>query len=235
MIQENPYIISAISHRSDGSMMKNKAIQELNARAFLHAQDIPYETTHFMRQVHGSKIAYVDDYTPQIVNSVDGLITDKTGIFLSVVTADCVPITLYDQTSNIVGVAHAGYRGILSGVVNNLVSTARDLGSENHTMQFIIGASIGSCCYDIPEDRADAFFNTFKSEDIFRYHGDKIFLNLSEVVNVILKDEHIPKENIMLNGVCTKCNNDLYFSYRGDSSDTFGQFMTVVGMKEGYI
>ncbi len=232
MKKNSQYVVSAVSHRSDGSMMNKHVLQEGNVQRFLDSHKIPFEATYYMKQVHGSDIAYVNGDTTQLIDSVDGLVTDKPNIFLGVVTADCVPVTLFDLKSGVIGVAHAGYKGLLAGVVQNLLKFARELGASNKTLTVSIGSCIGSCCYDIDEKRLIQFENKFSTEDIFRFHGDKIFLDLSTVAEYILVKDGVKKENIMKLGECTQCNIDSYFSYRGDSIETFGEFMTVIGMKK---
>ena len=231
MIKNNSHIISAISKRSDGSMMTNRILQKGNVRRFLDLYGIPFESTHCMQQVHGNTVAYVHENSPQIFEATDGLVTDKPEVFLGAVTADCVPITVSDQRAQVVGVAHAGYKGILAGIVTNLIAKARDCGADNSSLYITIGPSIGSCCYDIDEDRAGDFYQQFQTENIFRYSGDKIFLDLSKVVSHVIKKEGIVNKNVMMTGICTKCHNDSYFSYRGDTKKTFGECMTIIGMR----
>ncbi len=232
MKSNNLHVVSAVSHRSDGSMMSNRILQRGNVQQFLEKLEIPYNSTHFMKQVHGDTVVSVDEDTPQIVENADGLVTNRPHVFLGVVTADCVPVSIVDLHAGVVGIAHAGYKGLLAGVVSNLIIAARELGASNKSIQLSIGPCIGSCCYDIDEKRAESFSNLLNSEDIFRYHGDKIFLDLPKVAKNVAEKEGIHVDNIKMSGKCTKCNLDSYFSYRGDSSDTFGEFMTVIGMKE---
>jgi YfiH family protein len=230
-MEDNKYsVITAVSTRKDGSMMSKNVVMEENAVRFLDAQGVPFKKTHFMKQVHGNKIAYVNGKSKQILEDVDGMITNKPNVFLAVATADCIPILLSDQEANIVGVAHAGYKGILAGVIENLIAEAVRLGAYMDDIYISVGPAIGVCCYDIDAERVKHFTQRFSTDRIFRFTEEKIYLDLKKAVKILLEKEGIKSDNITISNECTSDSRDKYFSYRVDTTETFGEMISVIGM-----
>jgi YfiH family protein len=120
------------------------------------------ERTVFMEQVHGSAVGRVgaDDAGRGVarhadaIAGVDALVTDEPDLALVVLTADCVPLLLVGERA--VGAAHAGRRGLVDGVVEAAVAALCDLGERPEDLVALIGPSVGACCYELPEDEADA-------------------------------------------------------------------------------
>src|SRR5690606_10055442 len=96
---------------------------------------------------------------------VDGLVTDRPGIVLGVLTADCAPVLFADPEARVIGAAHAGWRGARDGVLEETIAAMRSLGAEPSRTVAAIGPTIGPDSYEVgPEfphhfrDRADAAF-----------------------------------------------------------------------------
>ncbi|HEY3016733.1 MAG TPA: polyphenol oxidase family protein [Nocardioides sp.] len=100
-----------------------------------------------MHQVHGGDVAVGD---PAAVPEADGLVTDRPGVALLVRVADCVPVLLADPAAAVVGVAHAGRKGMALGVVTHTVERMRALGADAITAW--IGPHICGRCYEVPEE-----------------------------------------------------------------------------------
>lgn len=100
-----------------------------------------------MEQVHGSDVAVVSAAHGTPV--ADALVTTEPGLTLLVRVADCVPVVLADPSSGVVGVAHAGRKGMASGVVANTVAAMRDLGARD--IAGWVGPHICGGCYEVPE------------------------------------------------------------------------------------
>jgi YfiH family protein len=98
-------------------------------------------------QVHGTHVERVDggwDDAPE----ADALVTDRPGTALAVLVADCVPVLLADAAAGVVGVAHAGRRGMTDGVVPAAVGALRDLGARD--LSAVVGPSVCARCYEVP-------------------------------------------------------------------------------------
>ena len=93
-----------------------------------------------MHQTHSAKVIEInkDNYKKKI-NS-DAMVTKVKGLALGVVTADCVPIIIYDLKNEIIGCIHAGWKGAFSGIIKNTINKIKKINSNNK-----IFASIGPC------------------------------------------------------------------------------------------
>lgn len=104
-----------------------------------------------VRQVHGSRILRVE--APGDAGEADGLWTTRIGLPLAVFTADCLGVVLHADGA--AGVAHAGWRGVDSGVVARLRSEMTKAGHDPHSAE--VGPGIGPCCFEVGDDVASRF------------------------------------------------------------------------------
>ncbi|HUW42348.1 MAG TPA: polyphenol oxidase family protein [Rectinemataceae bacterium] len=100
----------------------------------------------------------------------DGVITREPSLVPTVTAADCMPIWILDRHSGAFGVLHSGWRGtgILKIAVEEL---GRRFGSPPSSLSAILGPAIGSCCYDVPEERAELFLERYGERAAFREGG----------------------------------------------------------------
>lgn len=102
------------------------------------------------KQVHSPDVAVVRagwEEPPE----VDALVTDRRGLLLGIVTADCAPVLLADPEAGIVGAAHAGWRGAFGGVLENTVATMQSLGADPARILAAIGPTIAQASYEVDE------------------------------------------------------------------------------------
>lgn len=109
-------------------------------------------------QIHSADVAIVSgpvegDARPR----VDALVTNKPGLLVGVVTADCGPILLADAAAGVVAAAHAGWRGAKNGVLRNTVETMVSLGADRSRIVAAIGPTIAQASYEVDEGFRDAF------------------------------------------------------------------------------
>ena len=104
----------------------------------------------FMRQVHGVDVAVVEGPGPPAGTppEADAMVTAERGVALAVVVADCTPVLL--ASANVVGVAHAGRRGMAGGVVAATIAAMRSLGADPATTSALVGPAICGRCYEVP-------------------------------------------------------------------------------------
>ncbi|MEK7533705.1 MAG: peptidoglycan editing factor PgeF [Patescibacteria group bacterium] len=234
-------LVHGVSTRNFGSIKNNGKINEKNLKNFLNALRIQRKSIIFPEQVHGSSVVTIDDSKNQFIQNVDGLITNKKNIFLGVVTADCLPVIFYDPQIGAVGVAHAGYKGLLRGILQEMIRGMKKLGSDVKNTKIAIGPAIGACCYDVPYDRAEMFVNSdgdsgrsrqvgiARMTTIYQIRKGKYFLDLKNIAKLSLISEGVPENNIEVSDICTKDNIKDFFSFRKEGPKNFGDFATVVG------
>ncbi len=112
----------------------------------------------WMRQVHGSGVAYVAAGTdsaagnsgPPAAPEVDAIFTDVPGLPLGVLVADCAPVLIADPQARIVGAAHAGREGMADGVVLALARAMIGAGAGPSRLRAVIGPAICGGCYEVP-------------------------------------------------------------------------------------
>ncbi len=180
-------------------------------------------------QVHGSIVRSVDKRDSgkgfcreSDLTGVDGLITQTDHVTLVTFHADCVPVFLFEPGIKAAALLHSGWRGTLKSIVIQALEQMAALpGFHADRLVAVMGPSIGSCCFEVGED----VYTLFKSK-----HQNKAFYEVGQNgkwkidLNAIIKTEMIKNglrtENIHISGICTKCRNDLFFSYRGDQGKT---------------
>jgi YfiH family protein len=116
------------------------------------ALGLPSTQVVYMSQVHGADVAVVEaspgdgDAAPV----ADAMVTDRPGLALAVLTADCVPVLLADGGGR-VGVAHAGRKGVARDVVGAVVAALGRLGAEPADLSALVGPAVCGACYEVPE------------------------------------------------------------------------------------
>jgi YfiH family protein len=120
-------------------------------RARLHAAlALPSEPA-WLDQVHGTRVLDLDT---EVIAAADGAVTARAGVVCAVLTADCLPVLLCDAAGRRVGVAHAGWRGLLGGV---LPAAVRALRVPPDQILAWLGPAIGQAAYEVGADVRDAF------------------------------------------------------------------------------
>ena len=109
-----------------------------------------------LKQVHSSAVFAVA-HAAQALPEGDALVTDRPGLALGIVTADCAPVLLADPAAGVIGAAHAGWRGALGGVLENTVAAMVSLGAESANIVAAIGPTIAQASYEVEKGFRDAF------------------------------------------------------------------------------
>lgn len=187
-----------------------------------------------MRQVHGDKLEVISQ-PPLDPPVCDGLVTRREGIGLTVRTADCVPLLLWDETSNVVAAVHAGWRGTLAGVASRAFDALqKQFDSSPSEVHVVMGPSIGPCCYEVGDEVFQSFTEQIAgSSDLFTEGSSgKKNLDLIEANRRQLIDSGVPLKQVHSSGLCTRCSNELFYSYRREGKGV-GRLLGVVGVVGG--
>ena len=185
----------------------------------------------FVRQVHGTDILILsENYDFRADNSSDGppvgdaIITDRKEIFLVVQVADCQPVLLYDGNRKIVAIVHVGWRGSVANILGLTVEAMqKEFATAPQDIIAGIGPSLGPCCAEFINYRQEL------PESFLAYKDHNHHFNFWAISRDQLLDAGLAANNIFLSNLCTRCNTDKFYSYRGES--TTGRFAAVIGMK----
>lgn len=150
--------------------------------------------------------------------SVDALITNEPNVTLVTHYADCTPLFFVDTVGKAIGLAHAGWRGTVGRIGENVIKKMTALyGTNPKDVVVAIGPAISKCCYEVDKDCAENFYNLKdldNSKFIFPKNDGKYMIDLLETNRQIVMKAGVKEENIVLSDLCTKCNSDLLWSHR---------------------
>ena len=158
---------------------------------------------------------------------VDAVITQEKNVPILCYSADCVPIVMYASDIEAIAAIHSGWKGTAMKIAEKTLQQLIKLGANPGNIYAAIGPCIGKCCYEVSEDVALKFDCEYYSA----VGNEKYMLDLGAVNFSLIRNCGVRKENISLSGICTKCNNELFFSHRGQGG-TSGTLGGIICMKE---
>jgi YfiH family protein len=145
----------------------------------------------------------------------DAIVTSKPGLAICVLTADCAPLLLCDPEARVIGAAHAGWRGALSGIVEATVEAMTSLGAEPGRIVAAIGPAISQGAYEVGHD----FRNQFLAEDtvseaffVMDEGSEEPHFDLPGYVAERLARSGVAETHDL--GLCTYYDETRLFSYR---------------------
>lgn len=182
-------------------------------------------------QVHGCEIREVlrADTTRDELEGVDALVTNVSGVAISVRTADCIPVLLYDPVHKAVAAVHAGWRGTVQHISQKVIDRMRELyGTQASDLLAVIGPGIGPDSFQVGQEVADAFASAgFPMSQILRDCGPKaptaenpmaggLHIDLWRANEWLLQEAGV--KSIQVTGICTYKKNDRFFSARREGT-----------------
>ncbi len=184
------------------------------------------------RQVHGARVAVIGaDERGTTQPQTDSLISAEPGTCLVLRFADCLPLMLYDPVRQAIALIHAGWRGLVAGVVGNTVLRLQHaFACRPRDLVAGLGPTIGPCCYQVgPElilevrrvlDEAGQF--------LLPQSSGTLHFDLPGAVRWELRQAGV--QQIEDSGMCTACNTDEFFSHRAEQGRT-GRFAAVLALR----
>jgi len=165
-----------------------------------------------MHQTHSNKVVEIkkNNYKKKVI--ADAMITKMKDFALGVVTADCVPIIIYDAKNEIVGCIHAGWKGAFSGIIKNTISKIKKNSSSNK-FYACVGPCIGRKSYEVDENFYNMFMTESKNNKIYFSNKNKTkkLFNLRKFVTNKLLKANIKVDQVDRDTFAEKSN---FFSYR---------------------
>ena len=154
-------------------------------------------------------------------DEIDSLVTNESGVTLTILTADCVPVFLIDPVKRAIGLAHSGWRGTVQRIAAKTVRCMQEnYGSNPSDMIAVTGPCICWDCYEVGEEVSEHFRKEFGDKAFQRIshieHSPypKPHIDLSEAIAQTLLEAGLKEASIIQCGLCTSCNSELLFSHR---------------------
>lgn len=195
-----------------GSSDQSEAVA-INRERVAGAMGVPVAMLAGVRQVHSAEVVTVTEPMGEMPRA-DGLVTATPGIALTVLTADCQPVLFADPEARVVGAAHAGWRGALSGVLEATVDAMEALGARREAIRAVIGPTISQRAYEVGPE----FLDEFLAEDE-RYgrffgggNGDRLHFDLPAFGLHRLRSYGVGQAEWTRH--CTYSDPERFYSYR---------------------
>lgn len=179
------------------------------------------EDTVFTRQVHQAVVERVGRKERgrglffSVETPCDGLITNEPGVALTVFSADCTPVLLYDPVKQAIGAVHAGWRGTAAQIPARAVEAmSREFGSVPEDIRAAIGPCISQCCFETSGDVPEAMRAAFgpEVESAIRPVGEKYYVNLKKLNAMALRRAGVTRIDVATE--CTACQPERFWSHR---------------------
>ncbi len=187
-----------------------------NRRRSLAQLDLPVESLVTVHQVHGVDVAPVTaPWRPGQAPRADALVTDRPGVALGILAADCAPVLLADRKAGVIGAAHAGWRGALAGVTDATVAAMRRLGARPENIAAAIGPCIARHSYEVGPEFPRPFLDRDEHDaDFFApsQRGGRFMFDLSGYLCRRLSALGLASVEAATNDTCGE--EARFFSYR---------------------
>jgi YfiH family protein len=189
-------------------------IVALNRRRVADAMDVTPEALVGIHQVHSPDVLTVDAPLTGDKPKADALVTATPGLALTILTADCQPVLFCDPDANVIGAAHAGWRGALDGVLEATLDAMEALGATRENTRAVIGPSISQAAYEVGPEFLDAFMAESQENGRFFANGtdDRMQFDLPAFGLHKLRQAGVGQAEWTRH--CTYSDPDRFYSYR---------------------
>jgi polyphenol oxidase len=183
----------------------------------------------YLRQVHSRNVAVLEDGAaaggadPFLPGEADAVVTDRPGRLLTILVADCQAVMLYDPVRSVIANIHSGWRGSVANIIGRTVAVMKErFACRPADVLAGIGPSLGPCCAEFINFRRE-IPDSLWSYQVSENHFDFWALSRDQLIDAGLRPPHIE-----VGGICTRCRNDLFFSYR--AAKVTGRMAAVIGL-----
>jgi polyphenol oxidase len=195
-----------------GSNDDRAAIDENRRRAV--AALLPAAELATVHQVHSADVVYADRSWPQAERPrADAMVTDRPGLLLGILTADCAPVLFADAEAGVVAATHSGWRGAVAGVNEATIDAMERLGAVRERISAVIGPSIAQPSYEVDESFRQRFLDADPETERFFVGGPagKPHFDLPTYVQNRLRSAGVRVEQLNLD---TYADPQRFYSFR---------------------
>lgn len=166
-----------------------------------------------LHQIHSDKVVTVREPWGEKRPQADAMVTDRPGIALGVLSADCAPVLLADAKAGVIGAAHAGWRGALTGVLEATIDAMQALGANRERIVAVIGPVISQRAYEVGPEFVEQFLDEDRAHGRFFAggEGDRAMFDLP---GFCLSRLRVAGASAEWTGHCTHADPARFYSYR---------------------
>jgi YfiH family protein len=208
-------------------------IAENRARAV--AAVLPGAALVTVHQVHSPAVVRVEQAWRETERPhADAMVSDRPGLLLGILTADCAPVLFADSQAGVIGAAHAGWRGAVAGVTDATIAAMESLGARRERIAAAVGPTIAQASYEVGEAFRDTFLNTDADNDRFFAAGPAAtpHFNLPAYVAARLTAAGIARVDVL--PLDTYADPGRFFSYRRAThlgEPSYGRQIALIGLE----
>jgi YfiH family protein len=190
------------------------ALVQENRRRVAEWMGVTPDSLLSVYQVHSSNVIVATGPFPGPRPQADAIVTDRPGLAIGASSADCGPVLFADPEARVIGAAHAGWKGALTGVLENTVDAMEKLGAVRERIVAALGPSIGPENYEVGAEFVARFIEADRENEAYfkpsRNGGHSMF-DLNRYTLDRLRKAGVSAEGL---GRCTYAEEDLFYSYR---------------------
>ena len=185
-----------------------------------------------LNQIHSNNVCKVNKIPNKKLYG-DSLITNKKGIALGILTADCAPVFIYDPINNLISALHAGWKGAYKKIISATLRKFKSSGSKFKNLIVVIGPCIGKKNYEVRNDFLKKFIDQERSnKKFFKIKSNKIYFSLNDYIKDQLKKFGVKNIEIIKKDTYLLSNN--FFSARRsikNKLNDYGRNISVIMIK----
>lgn len=181
----------------------------------------------WLEQVHGTHVVFAEQ--AGCVPRADACVSRHANAVCTVMTADCLPVLLCDETGSVVGAAHAGWRGLADGVIEATVAAMQ---VPSPSLMAWLGPAIGPQAFEVGNEVREAFMQHDPfAVSAFQAHGNKYLADLAQLARQRLQALGLGVQRIYGGDFCTYSDPQRFYSYRRDGKT--GRMATMIWLSRG--
>ena len=217
-----------------GSRDDRAPVEENRIRAARHMGVAPADLLS-LHQHHSADVVFADaPWRAGAQPRADAIVTDRPGVAISAMAADCAPVLLADAEAGVIGAAHAGWKGALGGVLEAVVAAMITRGAQRERIAAAIGPCISQRAYEVGPEFVETFLG--ESRDHSRFfaggEGDRAMFDLPGFCLYRLRSAGVERGEWV--GHCTYSDPDRFYSYRRathDGEPDYGRMISAIVMR----
>lgn len=178
-------------------------------------QGLEISNINLVKQVHGNELRVIRGLTP--IGPGDGLLTNQVSMALGILTADCLPLYMWDSGARVAGIVHAGWKGMKAGIIENAIGKLRSKFSTRvENLRIAFGPAIRKCCYEVGPEFQEYFPVSYLAPQQGQSKGRMDLINEAAFR---LGRRGVDLAEIQDVEICTSCSRSRFFSTRSGDAD----------------